>query len=172
MDFRKALLQWQSLLPILLVATAVIVLSGWLIDIGLWPLQPEPDLSSADFTVISVFLVVAVVLGLVLPLAAWIAWFRDSQVRRLLGAYLLMMVIQIATEQILIEVFFISAVVITGTLYTALRLVQLWQGQRLILAAPRRPKHAKWLLRLVRVLLGFWVCNLLMLLIVCWPSMV
>jgi hypothetical protein len=111
----------------------------------------------------------AIAVGLVLPIIAFIAWFKRLEVRKIFGFYLLLLVIQIATEQIVSEVWLSSLVMVTGTLYTAFRVWQLWQSLQLVRATQKRSQY-----RLVRsvlwLLLLFWSSNLIVLFTIAWPS--
>jgi hypothetical protein len=170
----KAAFRWKPTLTFFLVATFLILFIGWLVLGGSLPLKTIADYSDLERNTIRVFLSIAVLLGIILPAIAFFVWFRKPQPRRILGFYLLVLVVQVITEMILSQALFPSIVVLIGTIYTAYRVWQLWQGQHWLTTSivQFHPRHQKTLLVLLWLLLVFWSSNLIMLLIVGWPSLV
>jgi ribose/xylose/arabinose/galactoside ABC-type transport system permease subunit len=123
---------WKTILSFVLVATLLTILVGWLTTTEVLPIQQSIRYSNAGRNFIRIWLWVAIALGFILPSIAWIARIKRSQPRRILGFYLLVLVIQIVTEQISSRIGIPSLVVTVGTLHTAFRIWQLWQGQQLI----------------------------------------
>ncbi|WP_333325310.1 hypothetical protein [Microcoleus sp. Aus8_D1] len=87
-----------------------------------------------------------------------------------MGFYLVVLIVQIAAEQILSRVLFPSLVVFSGTMYTAFRIWQLWQGQQLVTAMAQLNNHNPIVVSsLLWLLLLFWSSNLIVLFAVAWP---
>jgi hypothetical protein len=160
---------WRTSLGFVVLATLTIMLIGGLISNGLLPIRPIIERTEVGLKFIPVWMQLAIAIGLVLPTIALVAWFKRPEVRKIFGFYLLLLVIQIATELIISKVWLRSLVVVTGTLYTAFRVCQLWQSLQLIRAAQQRSRY-----RLVRgilwLLLLFWSSNLIVLFTIAWPS--
>lgn len=160
---------WKTIFSFVLFATLLTILVGWLTTTEVLPIQQSIRYSDAGRNFIRIWLWVAIALGFILPSIAWIAWIKRSQPRRILGFYLLVLVIQIVTEQVSSRIGIPSLVVTIGTLYTAFRIWQLWQGQQLIhtnSSSPTLMSALLWLLGL------FWSSNLIMLLTLGWSSIV
>jgi len=64
------------------------------------------DYSDFASKFIQVWVVVAICIGLLLPRTAFFVWIRQKEQRRVLGLYLLVLIIQIVTEQVLSGVLF------------------------------------------------------------------
>jgi hypothetical protein len=113
--------------------------------------------------------VIAIFFGILLPGTAFFVWIHHPEPRKILGFYLLVLSVQIVTEQVLSGVLFSSIVVAIGTIYTAFRLWQLWQGQKLLAANSQTVvPHRKLLNVLLWLILLFWLSNLIMLLVLPW----
>jgi hypothetical protein len=168
-DGDKLSMTWRTSLVFVVLATLTMMLVGWLISSELLPIRQTIKYSEAGLKFIRVWMQLAIAIGLVLPIIAFIAWFKRPEVRKLFGFYLLLLVIQIAIEQIVSEVWLSSLVVVTGTLYTAFRVWQLWQSLQLMRTPQKRSRY-----RLVRgvlwIMLLFWSSNLIMLFTIVWPS--
>lgn len=115
-----------------------------------------------------VWVVIAIFVGILLPGIAFFGWIRHPEPRRILGFYLLVLLVQIVTEQVLSGALFSSIVVVIGTIYTAFRLWQLWQGQNLLDTNSYVVPHRKLLDVLLWLMLLFWLSNLIMLLVLPW----
>ncbi|MCC5626056.1 hypothetical protein LC574_34275, partial [Nostoc sp. CHAB 5715] len=84
---------------------------------------------------------------------------------------LLVLIIQIVTEQIVSRVWLPSLVVIIGTLYTAFRVWQLWHEQQFIKSTDFVERgNFRIISSVLWLLLLFWSSNLIMLLTLSWPS--
>jgi hypothetical protein len=168
-DGNKLSMTWRTSLVFVVLATLTMMLIGWLISSGLLPIRQTITYSEAGLKFIRVWMQLAIAIGLVLPIIAFIAWFKRPEVRKLFGFYLLLLVIQIAIEQIISDVWLSSLVVVTGTLYTTFRVWQLWQSLQLMRTPEKRSRY-----RLVRgvlwLLLLFWSSNLIMLFTIAWLS--
>jgi hypothetical protein len=159
---------WKITLSFVISATLLTLAMGWLIAIEAVPIQKNIQFSDAERGFMRVWMGLAIAIGLILPSVAGLIGFKHPQLRKILGFYLSVLIIQIITEQILSSVVFPSLVVGIGTIYTAFRLWQLWQGQQLI-----RTFHSssrKWISALLATLGLFWSSNLIMLLTLGWSS--
>jgi hypothetical protein len=91
-------------------------------------------------------------------------WWRYLDRRKILGFYLVVLIVQIAVEMIVSRVLFPSLVVMSGTIYTAFRIWQLWQGQQLVKAEVQiNNYHSTIFSSLLWLLLLFWSSNLIVL---------
>lgn len=167
----NASLTWKTTLLSVVIATLLILLIGWLTISGTLPVKLTIDYSDWGSRFIQIWVVLAILIGLLLPGIAFFVWIRHLELRRVLGLYLLVLIIQIVTEQVLSTVLFPSIVVVIGSIYTALRLVQLWQGQQLITTTARLGTGSRTIMgSLWWLLLLFWSSNLIMLFLLAWPS--
>ena len=101
----------------------------------------------------------AVALGLVLPAGVLARWGRDAAVRRALGPYLRLLLVQITTEALLPRVLPSWTVLASGTCYTSLRTRQLRTATRDLATAGAAPgrRAAGVVVRAGRI---FWSANL------------
>jgi hypothetical protein len=89
-------------------------------------------------------------------------WWRYLDRRKILGFYLVVLIVQIAVEMIVSRVLFPSLVVMSGTIYTAFRIWQLWQGQQVVKAEVQiNNYHSTIFSGLLWLLVLFWSSNLL-----------
>ncbi|MBE9060756.1 hypothetical protein [cf. Phormidesmis sp. LEGE 11477] len=119
---------------------------------------------------IRVWMNLAIAIGVILPAAAFVIGFRQAIARKIFGFYSLLLSIQIVTEQILSQIWMPSLVITVGTLYTAFRVWQLWQGLRLIHSAQKQRSRHKLLTSILWLVFCFWFSNLVMLLTLAWPT--
>ena len=167
----NAPLTWKTTLSSVILATLFILLIGWLVINGTLPVKQVMDFSDWARNFIQFWVLVAIFIGLILPVIAFFTWIRQKELRRVSGFYLLILIIQIVTEQVLSSVLFPSIVVVIGSIYTALRLVQLWQSQQLMITADQPGTLSRMIMgSLWWFLLLFWSSNLIMLLVLAWPS--
>lgn len=160
---------WKTSLTFVVLITFITMLIGWLSSVELFPIRQTIAYSNVESQFIRVWLWLAIVIGLVLPTAALIVWFKHSELRTIFGFYLLVLIIQIMTEQIISSVWLSSLVVVIGTLYTAFRVWQLWQGLRLIQTTQAESRH-QFPRSVLWLLLLFWSSNFIMLLTLGWSS--
>lgn len=158
---------WRILIAFSVLATLITILIGWLSSVELLPITQTIEYSDAGLKFIHVWLRLAIAIGLILPVVTFIVWFKRPEPRRVFGFYLLLLVIQIITEQIVSSVWLPSLVVVIGTLYTVFRVWQLWQGLHLIKTT--QAQH-KLMTSVLWLLLLFWSSNLIMLLTLGWFS--
>lgn len=164
-------LNWLTTLSFLTFATLLIILTSWLGISGALPIKMAMAYSNSEFNFIRVWMGLAISIGVLLPSAAFFVWIRHPEPRKVLGFYLLVLIIQIMTEVVLSSVLFPSIVVFIGTIYTPFRLWQLWQGQQILAINTQLSLHNRRLLvYLLWLTLLFWLSNLIILLVIAWPS--
>ncbi|MDF5739803.1 MULTISPECIES: DUF7733 domain-containing protein [unclassified Nostoc] len=162
-------MNWKTVLSFIVSATLLTLLSGWLIRTNLLPIQSEINYSEAERSFLQIWIQVAIIVGLLLPGIAFLIEIRRPRVRSVFGFYLLVLAVQIVTEQICSHVFSHSLVVVIGTLYTVFRTWQLWQGyQELRMSAQSGSDRDQVVYGLLWLLLFFWSANLIFLLVVGW----
>lgn len=160
---------WKTTISFLFLSTLLILFIGWLTISGILPIDRAIDYSNKQISFLKVWMTVAIFVGVLLPVIALGIWIRHLKPRKVLGFYLLILIVQIVTERVLSGVLFSSIAVLIGTIYTAFRLWQLWQGRKLLAASTQTivPKQ-KLLNSLLWLMLLFWLSNLLMLLLLPW----
>lgn len=162
-------LSWKTTISFLSLATLLILLIGWLTISGVLPIKMAIDYSQKEVNFLQAWVVIAIFVGILLPATAFLVWIRHPEPRKVLGFYLLVLLVQIVTEQVLSGVLFSSIVVAIGTIYTVFRLWQLWQGQKLLAANSKTVvPHRKLMYVLLWLILLFWLSNLIMLLVLPW----
>lgn len=142
--------------------TVLLFALNWLILSDTLPIEKTIDYSALQVNFIQIWIKIAAFIGLLLPIIAFFVWWRDLDSRKTLGFYLVVLIVQIAVEMIVSRVLFTSLVVMIGTIYTAFRIWQLWQGQQLVKAEVQiNNYHSTIFSGLLWVLLLFWSSNLL-----------
>jgi hypothetical protein len=159
---------WKITLSFVISATLLTLAVGWLIAIEAVPIQKTIQFSDAERGFMQVWMGLAIAIGLILPSVAGFIGFKHPQLRKILGFYLSVLMVQIITEQIFSSVVFPSLVVVIGTIYTTFRLWQLWQGQQLICTS--HSSSRKWISALLSILGLFWSSNLILLFTLGWSS--
>lgn len=125
------------------LATFIMIMVGWLSSFGLLPIHQTLKHSDTGLRFIQVWIQLAITVGLVFPTTAFIVWFKSFEYRSIFGFYLLILVVQIISEQIVSHVWMSSLVVVISTLYTTFRVWQLWQGLKLMKTIQRQPLISK-----------------------------
>ena len=167
----KTSFTWKITVSFVTLATLLILPIGWLIKNNALPVKTVINYSTWEANFIQIWIWIALVVGLLLPGIAFFVWMRPPETRKILGFYLLVLLVQIITEQVLSSVWFPSLVVILGTIYTIYRLWQLWQGQQIVNTNDQLNIPNRRILRsLLQLLLLFWSINLTILLVLCFPS--
>lgn len=162
---------WKTTLLFVTSATLLLLPINWLMIGATLPIKKTIDYSTWETNFIQVWIKIAAFIGLLLPVVAFLVWRRYLEHRKILGFYLVVLIVQIAAEQILSRVLFPSLVVISGTIYTAFRIWQLWQGQQLVTATAKINNYNPTIFSsLLWLLLLFWSSNLIVLFLVAWPS--
>ena len=164
------LFTWKTTLLFVTCATLLLWPLNWLMLGDTLLIKKAIDYSISQTNFIRVWLKIVVVLGLLLPGVAFFVWWRYPEPRKIMGFYLVVLIVQIVAESILSRVLFPSLVVITGTIYTIFRIWQLWQGQQLVMAAAQTNNQNLIFSSLLWLLLLFWSSNLIVLFTVAWPS--
>lgn len=165
------LFTWKRILLFVACTTLLVLVINWLIFSDILPIQKTIDYSALQANFILLWIKLAAFIGLLLPLIALFFWWRYLEYRKILGFYLVVVIVQIAAEMIVSRVLFPSLVVISGTIYTAFRIWQLWQGQQLVMATDRTNNHRPTIFSsLLWLLLLFWSSNLIVLFTVVWPT--
>lgn len=161
------------------LATLTVAVVGLLVESGevSWLSQgerPLQDLFPAwGRAAFALWMLLAVLLGLVLPSVALAVWRRDRAVRAALLPYVLLLMVQVPTELVAAEIFFPNIFAVVGLLYTSYRLWQLRRSERVLASAEgpgttgRRAARA-----LVLSGLAFWMLNLTFLLAVVFSLVV
>jgi hypothetical protein len=164
-------LTWKTTFSFVTFATLLILLIGWLIKNHVLPVKTVIDYSAWVTNFIQFWIWVAVVVGLLFPGMAFLVWLRYPEPRKILSFYLLVLVVQIITEQVLSSILFPSLLVIIGIIYTVYRLWQLWQSQQVVNKNTQLNTFSQKILKsLLQLLLLFWSINLLVILLLCLPS--
>ena len=125
-------MSWKTILSFVLFATLSTSIVGWLTATEILPLRQGIQYSDAERNFLRIWLLLAIVIGLIVPAIAWFVWRERLIYHQILGFYLAALVIQIVTEQIVSSIVLPSLVVTIGTLYTLFRLWQIWRRYQLL----------------------------------------
>lgn len=155
--------RWLTVFLFIAIATLLSALVGWLVKKGALPLKPMMAFSSVQWQFMRVWVKVALVVGVILPLVMLVALWDKSIPRQFFSCYLFAVAVQLVCEASFSRLLSKSVVVIIGTLYTGFRIWQLWEGLHLF-AYPMLWLGLLWLVLL------FWVANLIMLVSMAIPS--
>jgi hypothetical protein len=128
------LFTWKKTLLFVACTTVLLLALNWLMLGDTLPIEKTIDYSALQANFIQIWIKLAAFIGLLLPIIAFFVWWRYLDRRKILGFYLVVLIVQIAVEMIVSRVLFPSLVVMSGTIYTAFRIWQLWQGQQLVKA--------------------------------------
>lgn len=161
---------WSAALLFTLFATLLTIVVGWLTLAGKVPIQPKLVFKDAGQRFMQVWIKLAIGLGIILPSLAWMIWIQDPEPRHILSLYLVVLLIQVVTEQIAGSIGLSGLVVTIGTLYTIFRLWQLWLGWHLVGIGSWNPLTQDLTIALLCLLGVFWFSNLIMLLTLGWSS--
>ncbi|MBD6615197.1 hypothetical protein FNW02_04855 [Komarekiella sp. 'clone 1'] len=171
MKSANAPLTWKTTFSFVSLVTLIVLLIGWLTSAGVLPIKRVIDYSDTEVKFIQVWIWLAIAIGLLLPGIAFLIWINRPEPRNILGFYLLVLIIQIVSEQVFSSIWFPSLVVPIGILYTAFRLWQLWQGQKLIRITTQLSRLNHTMMSgLLWLSILFWASNLIMLLVLPLPS--
>lgn len=164
-------LTWKTTFSFITLATLLILLIGWFIKNRVLPVKTVIDYSAWETNFIQFWISAAIVAGLLFPGIAFLVWLRYPEPRKILGFYLLVLLVQIITEQVLTSILFPSLLVIVGTIYTVYRIWQLWQSQQVVNINTQLNTFSQRVLKsLLQILLVFWSINLTILLVLCFPA--
>jgi hypothetical protein len=155
--------RWLTVFLFIAIATLLSALVGWLVKKGALPLKPMMAFSSVQWQFMRVWVKVALVVGVILPLVMLVALWDKSIPRQFFSCYLFAVAVQLVCEASFSRLLSKSVVVIIGTLYTGFRIWQLWEGLHLF-------TYPMLWLGLLWLVLLFWVANLIMLVSMAIPS--
>ena len=145
------------------IATMISLVYGWLVKQETLPFKPVMAFSEREWQFMKVWVNIALLLGIIIPLILWAVFWQELIVRNFFSCYLVAVAIQLASEISLSRILCKSVVVIVGTLYTGFRIWQLWFG--LDLAIYSQPWSS-----LLWSVVFFWIANMIMLITVAIPS--
>jgi hypothetical protein len=154
---------WFSVFSFCAIATFLSISYGWLVQTKKLPFNSIMAYSDAQLQFIKIWVNVALVIGIIIPLIMWIVFWNTPILRQFFSCYLLAVVVQLTCETSFSRIFCKSVVVIIGTLYTGFRIWQLWSGLQLI-------SYSQPWLGLLWLVLLFWVANMIMLTTMAIPS--
>ena len=154
---------WLTVFSFCAIATLLSVSFGWLVKNKKLPFKPIMDFNAAQWQFIKVWVKVALLLGVILPVIMWITFWNTPDLRVFFGCYLLAVVVQLACERSFSRALCKSVVVIIGTLYTGFRIWQLWSGLHSF-------NYLQPWLGLLWLVFLFWVANMTMLTTMAIPS--
>ncbi|USR92391.1 hypothetical protein NEA10_06630 [Phormidium yuhuli AB48] len=154
------LLRGKTTIAAIVLATGLILLVAQLIQLGVLPLATTLNYSPQDRQFIRMWLRLAGLVGVLLPLVGLIWGWRDRQIRTFFMYYFLVIFCQLISEQVVARFFFRSLVVPTGLLYSLFRIGQLWQAHQQLTQRHHDP-HPRLILAVIWILLAFWAANLL-----------
>jgi hypothetical protein len=155
--------RWLTVFLFIAIATLLSALVGWLVKKRALPLKPMMAFSSVQWQFMRVWVKVALVVGVILPLVMLVALWDKSIPRQFFSCYLFAVAVQLVCEASFSRLLSKSVVVIIGTLYTGFRIWQLWEGLHLF-------TYPMLWLGLLWLVLLFWVANLIMLVSMAIPS--
>ena len=120
------LFTWKTTLLFVTCATLLLLQLNWLMLGDTLPIKKAMDYSTSETNFLQFWIKIVVFLGVLLPGVAFLVWHDYPEPTKIMGFYLVVLIVQIAAESILSRVLFPSLVVITGTIYTVFRIWQLW----------------------------------------------
>ncbi len=144
-------------------ATLSSILIGWLVKTGSLPLKTMMAYSEWQLQFIRVWVKIALVVGVIVPLILLITSWSNSIVRQFLVSYIVVVIVQLACEASFSRWLVKSVVVVIGTIYTIFRLWQLWEGLHLT-------NYTQPELGLLWLVMLFWIANIIMLIFMAIPS--
>ena len=107
---------WKTTISFLFLSTLLILFIGWLTISGILPIDRAIDYSSEQVNFLKVWMTTAIFVGVLLPAIALGIWICHPKPRKVLGFYLLVLIVQIVTERVLSGVLFSSIAVPIGTI--------------------------------------------------------
>ncbi|MDY6936592.1 MAG: hypothetical protein SWY16_02910 [Cyanobacteriota bacterium] len=147
----------------IVLATILSIGFGQWVKTGTLPFKAMMGFSPNQWQFMRVWVNVALAIGAIVPLVMLVVLWDRPIVRHFLASYLVVLVVQLASEVSLSRWFVKSVFVPIGTLYTGFRVWQLWEGLHLTVY-PQPWFGLLWLM------LVFWAANLIMLLLMAIPS--
>jgi hypothetical protein len=154
---------WLTVFSFCAIATVLSASYGWLVKQEKLPFNSIMAFNDAQWQFMKVWVNVALLIGVILPLIVWIVFWDRAILRQFFSIYLLVVVVQLASEIGFSRILCPSVVVIIGTLYTGFRIGQLWMGLHLV-------SYSQPWLALLWLVFIFWVANMIMLTTMAIPS--
>lgn len=147
--------RWLTVSLFLAIATLFNIGIGWLIQTRKLPLSPVIPSDQTLQQFINIWVKLALLIGLILPAIMLAVFWQQPQIRQFFGCYLLVLIVQLASEFSFRRWLCESIVVVIGTVYTIFRIWQMWFG--LNLTTYPQPWYGLFWLILV-----FWLANLIL----------
>ncbi|BAZ10817.1 hypothetical protein NIES4071_26410 [Calothrix sp. NIES-4071] len=144
-------------------ATLSSILIGWLVKTGSLPLKNMMAYSEGQLRFMRVWVKIALVIGVIVPLVLLITLWSNKNARQFLASYLVVVVVQLACEASFSRWLVKSVVVVIGTIYTIFRLWQVWEGLHLT-------SYTQLQLGLLWLVMLFWIANIIMLIFMAIPT--
>jgi hypothetical protein len=154
---------WLTVFSFCALATFLSASYGWLVKKEKLPFNSVMAFNDAQWQFMKVWVIVALLIGVILPVIMWMVFWDTLILRQFFSCYLLAVVVQLACEISFSRWFCKSVVVIIGGLYTGFRIWQLWSGLQLV-------TYSQPWLGLLWLVLIFWVANMIMLTTMAIPS--
>lgn len=154
---------WLTVVSFCIIATLLSVSYGWLVKYEKLSFNPLIPFNDFQWKFLKIWVNIALVLGVIIPIIMLIRFWNEPILRIFFSYYLLVVFIQLASENVFSRTLCKSVLVIIGTLYTGFRIWQLWTGLHL-LTYPQL-----WLILLWLVFL-FWIANMIMLITFAIPK--
>ena len=154
---------WSVAFSFCAIATILSIIYGWLVKQRKLPFKPVMAFNDTQRQFIKIWASIALLIGVILPLVMLIVFWHEPVLRQFFSCYLLVVVVQLASEIGFSRIYVKSVVVIVGTLYTGFRLWQLWLGLHLL-------TYSQPWLGLLWLVFIFWVANMIMLSFLAIPS--
>ncbi|MBW4510438.1 MAG: hypothetical protein KME64_28565 [Scytonematopsis contorta HA4267-MV1] len=153
---------WEITLAVIALTTLVIFLAGRLELQGAAPIKQYFNYSESEYKLLKIWLALATVFGIVLPALTFLIFFQVSELRLFFSLYFFVVFVQLLSEYILSRLFFQTIVVTVGSLYTALRIWQLWSVQKLMVINTELSMGSlRFVIAVLWVMLLFWLSNII-----------
>lgn len=154
---------WEIIASFLVFATLLSVGVGWLVKQAALPLKPMMAYSETQLQFIKVWLNIALLIGVILPLVMLIVFWKQPIQNQFFSYYLIVVFVQLTSEIVFSRWLCKSVVVIIGMVYTGFRIWQLWSDLHIV-------TYSQPWLTLLWLVWIFWVANMIMLLTMAFPS--
>ena len=118
-----------------IVVTLFLALTGWLMQTDILPSLVETSLSQRyspwnNFVPLKIWMQLAVILSLILPVFVLLVCRHKAIIRRMMLLYVVVLLVQIATEITFSKLGLLGMNFVIGFSYTSYRVLQLWCYQR------------------------------------------
>ena len=157
---------WTTVFLFIIFATLLNLLIGFLIKKETLPIALTIDYNPAQFKFIKIWVKFALVIGIIFPLILLAIGFNEPISRQIWDLYLLVLGLQIISEDIVFNRFFCDSMkAIVSIIYVPFRIYQLWEGLQIL-------NYTQIQLGLFWIILAFWIANLIMLMTVPVPIII